>query len=231
MLLVFSPSLYCDVTDSWKLPSKWQRIVIAGAGMSVEVLLSAVAIFIWQSTSSGFLHYLSLNLFFVTAVTTVMFNANPLMRLDGYYMLSDWLEIPNLRPQADQFLRQTAAKLCLGIEPPHDAFAPQSGRGWFALFAVAAHLYGWFVLGGILLFLYAVLKPYGLQSLGQTVAGFSIGSLVGKAVMQSYRLWKAPRAQPINRIRLGATLALTGLLVAGLLQLRVPWYRTAACLI
>lgn len=63
MLLVFSPCLYCDVTDSWMLPNKWQRIIIGGAGMYVELILSAAAIFLWQATSAGLLHYLSLNLF------------------------------------------------------------------------------------------------------------------------------------------------------------------------
>lgn len=229
MLLVFSPCLYCDVTDSWMLRNKWQRIIIGGAGMWVEVILSAIAIYVWQATSSGLLHYLSLNLFFVTTVTTVFFNANPLMQFDGYYMLSDWLEIPNLRPQAEQFVRTTASKTCLGIETPPDPFAPQTGRVWFILFAVASKVYGWFVLANILMLLYVILKPYGLQSLGQAMAWFSVGMVLGGGIMQVYQVYKAPRAKPISRVRLGVTLTMLGLLVAGVLQIRVPWYRTAVC--
>jgi putative peptide zinc metalloprotease protein len=231
MFLVFSPCLYCDVTDSWMLPNKWQRIIIGGAGMYVELILSALAIFVWQATSAGMLHYLSLNLFFVTAVTTIIFNANPLMRLDGYYMLSDWLEIPNLRPQADRFLRDTFAQVCLGIEPAREAFAPQSGRGWFVAFAVASHIYSWIVLGGILLFLYTVLKPYELQSLGQALAVFSIGSIVGGGIMNLYQAVSAPRSKPLNGVRVAATLTVLAVLLLMTLQIPVPWYRTSACLI
>ncbi len=231
MFLVFSPCLYCDVTDSWMLRNKWQRIIIGGAGMYVEMILSAIAIFVWQATSAGTLHYLSLNLFFVTAVTTIIFNANPLMRLDGYYMLSDWLEIPNLRPQADRFLRDTFAQVCFGIEPVREAFAPQSGRGWFIAFAVASHIYSWVVLGGILLFLYTVLKPYELQSLGQALAVFSIGGIIGGGVMNLYQIVSAPRAKPLNGLRVGVTLAVLAALLVAALQIPVPWYRASACLI
>lgn len=231
MLLVFSPCLYCDVTDSWMLPNKWQRIIIGGAGVYVEVILSALAIFIWQATSTGMLHYLSLNLFFVTAVTTVIFNANPLMKLDGYYMLSDLLEIPNLRPQADRFLRETFGHSCLGIEISRDPFAPQSGRLWFMIFAVASYLYGWMVLGGVLLFLYSVLKPYGLQIIGQAAASFSIGSMIFGGLLNLYRIISAPRSKPLSRFRVAATVsAVAGLLLVAIL-IPIPWYRTSACMI
>ena len=100
MLLVFSPTLYCDVTDSWMIKNKWKRIIIGAAGMYVEVILAAVAIFIWYNTNPGLLNHLALNVFFISTVTTVIFNANPLLRYDGYYMMSDWLEIPNLRSKA-----------------------------------------------------------------------------------------------------------------------------------
>ena len=80
--------------------------MIGAAGMYIEVLLSAFAIFVWWYSTDGMLHMLALNTFFVTTITTVIFNANPLMRFDGYYMMSDFLEIPNLRPKADRLLRE-----------------------------------------------------------------------------------------------------------------------------
>ncbi|MFP6768890.1 MAG: hypothetical protein VB859_12000, partial [Planctomycetaceae bacterium] len=89
MLLVFSPCLYCDVSDSWMLRNKWKRIMIGAAGMYIEVLISAVAIFVWWNTKPGMIHHLCLNIFFVTTISTVVWNANPLMRFDGYYMMSD----------------------------------------------------------------------------------------------------------------------------------------------
>jgi len=115
MLLVFSPALYCDVSDAWMMRSKWHRIIIGAAGMYVETVLSAVAIFVWWNTNAGLLHYLCLNVFFVSTVSTVIFNANPLMRYDGYFMLADFLEIPNLRPKADKMVTERFGWYCLGI--------------------------------------------------------------------------------------------------------------------
>jgi putative peptide zinc metalloprotease protein len=218
MLLVFSPCLYCDVTDSWMLKNKWKRIAIAATGIHIEVIISAAAIFIWWNTTSGLLHHLCLNVFFVTTVTTVIFNANPLMRFDGYYMLSDWLEIPNLRPKADRMLRETFAWHCLGIESRPDPFLPQTGRHWFVLFAIAAGVYRWVVFFGIMLFLYTVLKPYGLQSIGISLAVVSIAGLLYSMGRNVYGLIAAPRAEPMSYRKIViSVLAFAGLVAAALM--------------
>lgn len=213
MVLVFSPTLYCDVTDSWMLPDKWARIAIAAAGMVVEIVLSALAIFIWWFTTPGLLNHLCLNVFFITTITTVIFNANPLMRYDGYYMLSDYLEIPNLRAKASTHLRDAFAEYCLGLHTPPEPLAPVTRRGWFILYAVATSLYGWVVLFSVLTFLYMVLKPYGLQSVGITAAVMSLGGIVGGMVANIWRILATPRSEPMNRAR--ATL--TALIAAGLI--------------
>ena len=213
MLLVFSPCLYCDVTDSWMLRDKWKRIVIGAAGMYVEVVLSAVAIWVWLLSGPGLTRMLALNVFFVTTITTVIFNANPLMRFDGYYMLSDFLEIPNLRQKADKLLREKFGWYCLGIEARHDPFMPETGTFWFALFAVASWCYRWFVLFGITMFLYQVLKPYGLQSLGATAAVASIGSALFAVGQGFYKQVTAPRVDPLSKPKIAVTLvAFAGLL-------------------
>lgn len=138
MLLCFSPCLYCDVSDSWTLKNKWKRIMIGAAGMYIEAIISGIAIFVWAYTETGLMHHLCLNIFFVTSITTVIFNANPLMRFDGYYMLADFLEIPNLRPKADKLMRESFAWYCLGIEARPDPFMPETGKFWFIVFAVTA---------------------------------------------------------------------------------------------
>ncbi len=228
MFLVFSPTLYCEVSDSWMLTNKWKRIAIGGAGMYIEMLISAMAIFVWWFTQPGLLHHLCLNVFFITSVTTVIFNANPLMRFDGYYMLSDLLEIPNLRPKADRMLRETFAWYCLGIVSKPDPFMPQTGRFWFVTFAIAAWLYRWVVMFGITLFLYTVLKPYGLQSIGITLAVISIVSIFYSMIMQTYRIVTAPRTEPMNRLKIAATLSIVGILVLAAAFVPIPLHVTAA---
>ena len=227
MLLVGSPCLYCDVSDSWMLKNKWPRILIGAAGMLIEVVLSAFAIFFWWMTSPGLFHYLCLNLFFVTTITTVIFNANPLMRLDGYYMMSDFLEIPNLRQKADKLLREWLSHACLGIEPRHDPFMPQSNIGWFIIYAIASKLYSWFVLFGILMFLYTVLKPYGLQSIGQSFAVFSVVGIISGMVMNTYQVLAAPREQPIKKWRVAMTVIILGAVIAWLGQYQIPFIQWA----
>src|SRR5262249_36467815 len=103
LFLVLTPALYCDVTDSWLLPNKWKRIWISAAGIYVECFLASIATFIWWNTEPGLLNSLCLATMFICSVNTVLFNANPLLRYDGYYVMADWLEIPNLRIKSTQF--------------------------------------------------------------------------------------------------------------------------------
>ncbi len=222
MLLVFSPTLYCDVSDSWMLRSKWRRIAIGGAGMYVETVLSALAIYLWRNTQPGLLHHLSLNVFFVTTVSTIIFNANPLMRFDGYYMLADLLEIPNLRPRADKLLRDAFAWYCLGIESPPDPFMPDTRRFWFVTFAIAAWLYRWIVLFGIALFLYTVLKPYELQSIGIMLAVVSVGASLFGIVYQICQLLRAPRNEPMSRMKAALTVLTASAAIGVMLMVPIP---------
>lgn len=231
MLLVFSPTLYCDVTDSWLLPGKWQRIAIASAGMCVEIVLSALAVLAWWWTIPGLLHHLALNVFFVTSITTIIFNANPLMRFDGYYILADFLEIPNLRQKADRLLRDTFSWYCLGIEQPPDPFAPQRGKGWFVLFAAASAVYRWVVLAGICLFLYVWLKPWDLQSIGITLAVFSLAGAIISLIMNVSRIITAPRSEPLSYRRLAVSITLLAGLIVAALIIPLPLHVEAAFLV
>ncbi|MBL8851370.1 MAG: biotin/lipoyl-binding protein [Planctomycetaceae bacterium] len=227
MLLVFSPTLYCDVTDAWMIRNKWPRIAIGAAGMCVEVFLAAIAIFVWWHTQNGVIQHLCLNVFFVSTVTTVIFNINPLLRFDGYYMLADYLEIPNLQQKASRLLQHTFAWYCLGIELPEDAFTPRTGRGLFVLYCIASAIYRWVVLFGIALFLYTVLKPYRLQSIGITLAVISVGSVIGNLIWNVVRLLRMPRSEPLSRPKIVLTLVTVAVVIGGGLLIPFPWYLAA----
>ena len=188
MLLVFTPCLYCNVTDAWVIPSKWKRAMIGAAGMYIELLLAAVCTWIWWFTEPGLVNHLCINTMFVCSVSTLMFNANPLMRYDGYYILCDLLEIPNLRQKASSLVRSKAATWLLGAKEHIDPFLPVRGRLWFAAFCIASTLYGWMVTFSVLWFLTQIFKPYGLAVVGQ---GMAFGSLALMIVMPLWRLMQS----------------------------------------
>jgi putative peptide zinc metalloprotease protein len=129
---------------------------------------------------------------FVSSVSTILFNANPLMRYDGYYILSDILEIPNLRQKATSILGRAASYWCLGIKQPEDPFLPQRNRALFALYAVASSLYGWIVTASIFLFVWNVFKPYRLEVLGQIMAAGALWGLVIRPLMSMIKFLRVP---------------------------------------
>jgi putative peptide zinc metalloprotease protein len=180
LILCLSPCLYCDVTDAWTVPSKWRRVLIGFAGIYVELLIAAVATIIWWGTpADGALNRFCLSLMVVCGVNTVLFNANPLMRFDGYYMLADWLEIPNLRERANRFLKTAVLRTCLGIQTPAEPERARWRRCVFAVYAVASHAYRWVLTCGILWFLNAFLRPCRLGAVGAVLATWAGASLVG----------------------------------------------------
>ncbi len=180
LLLCLSPALYCNVSDAWTLPNKWHRIIISAAGIYVELIIAAIATFIWWNTPSHpFVNNLCLSLMVVCSVSTVVFNANPLMRYDGYYVLADWLEIPNLRERSNRFLKNTVLEHCLGVEVQPEPYMALWRKNLFISYAVVSYIYRWVVTFGILWFFSSFLKPYKLEVISGILTAAAIGSMVG----------------------------------------------------
>jgi putative peptide zinc metalloprotease protein len=230
MLLVLTPALYCNVSDSWMLPSKWQRAAIGFAGIWVELFLASMATFIWWFSEPGLvINQIALSVMFICSVSTILFNGNPLLRFDGYYILADLLEIPNLRQKATEVLRRKMVDLCLGLEQADDPFLPKRGQFWFMLYTVAAVAYRWVVLASILFFLNKVLEPYGLKIIGQAIALASIVGLVIQPGIQLYRFFHIPgRMHQVKKPRLIATLCVLGAVVAAIVFLPLPYHVRSA---
>lgn len=184
MILVLTPCLYCNVSDSWMLPNKWKRAAIGVAGVFVECTLASICTFIWWFTKENTLHYLCLNVMFISSISTVVFNINPLLRYDGYYILADILEIPNLRQKATKIMSQKASEWFLGMESPEDPFLPKRNQLLFALYTIGAVCYRWVVMASILFFIWRFFDSYGLKVIAQIIAAMS---LYGLLVMP---LWK-----------------------------------------
>jgi putative peptide zinc metalloprotease protein len=223
MMLVLTPCLYCNVSDSWMLPNRWHRAAIGAAGMYVELVLASICTFIWWFTEPGPLNYICLNVMFISSVSTVMFNANPLLRYDGYYILSDVLEIPNLRQKASTILNRKLGAWCLGLEEPEDPFLPKRNQSLFALYTVASAIYRWVVTLSILYFLNKVFEPYGLKVLGQLIALGAVYGLVVQPFVNLYKFFKIPgRLGKVVRWRMYTTIGLIVAAIAGVLLIPLP---------
>jgi len=223
MLLVFTPCLYCDVSDSWMLPSKWKRAAIGAAGMYVEVLLASIATFLWWNSHGGIFNQLCLDVMFVSSVSTLLFNANPLLRYDGYYILSDLLEIPNLKQKSTAILGRIASRWCLGIKPPDDPFLPQRRLGLFALYSVASSLYGWFVSLSIFLFVWTVFKPYRLEVIGQVLGFMALWGLVVRPVQGIIKFLNIPgRRDEVKAVNLVVTAIVAAGIAAAIALIPLP---------
>ena len=117
IFVLLAPLAYVDVTSTWRLRSKWARIQVAAAGMYVELFVAALATLVWARTPTSVLNQVCLNVMTTAGVMTVLFNANPLMRFDGYYIVSDLLELPNLYTQGQQYVAYLCRWLFFGIWP------------------------------------------------------------------------------------------------------------------
>jgi putative peptide zinc metalloprotease protein len=180
LFLCLSPCLYCNVSDAWTMPSKWKRIIISYAGIYIELAIAATATFIWWYTPSHpFVNNLALCLMVVCSVSTVVFNANPLMRYDGYYVMADWLEIPNLRDRSNRFLKNVVLEHCLGVEVQPEPYMATTRKALFITYAIVSYIYRWVVTYSILIFMATFLKPYKLEVVSKMLALAALGSMIG----------------------------------------------------
>jgi Zn-dependent protease len=111
MLYVCIPMAFCDVSDAHRFSEKWKRIVVSAAGIYFQLLLAAVAGLAWALLALPASAELVLAQIVAITLVATLANLNPLLKLDGYYILSDWLEIPNLRPRAFATLDRLARRL------------------------------------------------------------------------------------------------------------------------
>ena len=178
MLLAFTPCLYCNVSDAWMLSNKWHRMVVGASGVLVEMLLASMCAFLWWFSEPGLFNTLCLNIMFVCSVSTILFNGNPLLRYDGYYVLADFLETPNLRQQSTAMIQRSLTGWFCGIDPPQDRVFPQRHRALLVVYGLSSIVYRWFIICVILWFVHRILKPFGLAVLAELLAIVVIGGMI-----------------------------------------------------
>jgi putative peptide zinc metalloprotease protein len=232
MLLVLTPCLYCNVSDSWRLPNKWHRAAIGAAGMYIEIMLATVATFIWWFVQPGLVQEICLKVMLISSVSTILFNGNPLLRFDGYYILSDILEIPNLHQKSNRALTTLLGRHWLGLEIPDDHLMPSNRPLAFAMFTVAAFCYRWFILSVIIIFLMNMLEPYGLESIGIGIAMFSIAGLVGMPSYKFYKYMSVPgRLNQVKKARFFTVLSVLLVVIGIILFVPLPHYLRCSVLV
>lgn len=133
MVILFSPVPYVDATSSYRFPSKWARATVAAAGIMAELVLGAIALYVWLGSQPGLVQAFAFNVVLIAGVSTLVVNGNPLMRYDGYFIACDLLEMPNLSQRANRYLTYLFDRYLMGSR---DAVAPMESSGERALLAV-----------------------------------------------------------------------------------------------
>lgn len=213
MLLVLMPVPYVDASASSAFGKKSQRMIVSGAGMMVELFLAGLAMLIWINVEPGLVRALAFNVMIIAGVSTLMLNGNPLLRFDGYYLFSDWLEIPNLAMRSNRYWGYLGQRYLLGVK---NAIAPQmqtSERRWLFIYAPLAFVYRIFISLSIALFVAQKFFIFGVL--------LALWSLNGSLLMPVVRLLKRLVMHPSRRER-GLVLAMGAITVVGLLLFVLP---------
>ena len=192
MLLVFTPYFFVNVSDSWVMPDRNKRILISAAGIYVELVLASLATFLWAVVQPGPVQQVLWNIMVIASISTLIFNANPLMRFDGYYIMTDWIEVPNLSTKSRSFIGYQVKRLIFGRDYQDASMArlplPRRRFGLFYFYAVASYIYGYFVIYKLARFMGPHLAPFGLQ---KYATWFSVSALTAWVVMPFWSFMKS----------------------------------------
>lgn len=152
MLLVMIPMPYVDASSSSAFADKKQRMLVGAAGILVELFIAALAMLVWVNAEPGFIKSVAYNIVFIAGVSTLMVNGNPLLRFDGYYVLADFLEIPNLGQRANQYWAWLTKRILFGVKGHASPAYDKREAAWFFFYGVGALVYRLVLMVTIVLF-------------------------------------------------------------------------------
>jgi putative peptide zinc metalloprotease protein len=223
MLLVLMPIPYVDASSSSAFFDKRKRMIVGAVGILIELLLAALAMFVWVNVEPGAVRSLAFNVMLIAGVSTLLFNGNPLLRFDAYYVLSDYLEIPNLASRGNRYIGYLLRRHVFGIsEAQSPASTPGEGR-WLGFYALASFVYRIFISVRIALFVAG--KFFGIGVILAAWAAFSM------LIIPFARVTRTTVTDPslkLKKVRISATAAITfGILAILLGWTPVPSFTTA----
>ena len=228
IFILLAPLAYVNVTSSWRFQNKWKRIAVAAAGMYVELLIAAACVFAMLHTESAVMRDILVNTIVMSGITTLLFNANPLMRFDGYFILSDLLQIPNLYENGSKAFRQNASWIFLGQ-------SSEQGCREIRKRKTLTTVYGWLTA------IWKILICVGMTITASTMFGgfgillalFGVFSWFAKPTFETFkRLSIHFKRRPQAIVRTGALTGLAALfLVASWLWIPSPCAIRAPCVV
>jgi putative peptide zinc metalloprotease protein len=154
MLLLFAPLPYMDATASWGFRSRFHRMLVGASGVLAEFAVAAVAALVWANSAPGVINSLAYNVIFVASVSTLLFNLNPLMRFDGYHMLVDGLDVPNLFQRSREQLKYLGERFALGVKNAEPAARTRKEAWLLPTYGVVSLVY-WLMLMSTIIFFIA----------------------------------------------------------------------------
>jgi putative peptide zinc metalloprotease protein len=184
LVVGFMPLLYCDVSDSWLQQDPRKRMLVSAAGIGTELFLAAAFAMLWTISRGGFLHTFFLNVMLVSSLNTVLVNGNPLLKYDGYYVVSDWLRIPNLAGESRAAAVGILDQIILGSTSVPMVRRAAGFYFGLAAYGIASMIYRVLVITTLLWFMHETLKTWHLESLTMilivsVLAGLSIAAFYG----------------------------------------------------
>lgn len=209
VLLLFIPLPFVDVTSAWAFSQRRHRMAVAAAGMFFELLIAAAALIWWSELEPGPLKFHLEDIILAASVHTLLFNLNPLMRFDGYYLLADWLELPNLSQQGRTFVRTLALKWF--IEPKVELPSEPRLQTFIRLYGIAASLWMTTVMIGLFIAACNLFEGVGLLMGCTSIALWMVPNARGLlGHLYQYGRWQPRRVRRL----MGTSLLTCGAVVA-----------------
>ncbi len=219
--LIFFPCLYCNTTDAWSLARRKERMAISGAGVISELSLAILAIYVWYFSKPGLINSLSFYLMGVSLISTLFFNGNPLLKFDGYFVLTDYLRKPNLYSKSFAQIKYMFMNLVLGDSRAQPAAKNNTEKALFTFYGISSFIYRIFLYIGIIAGVYYRFD----KTIGIILAALAFGLFVARPIIRGISSLFKQRNHIYPRPR-GALFLLTALIL-GIVVLAVPLPRNS----
>lgn len=191
MLLLLVPVPYVNASSATSFPKPARRIAVSAAGIVLELVLASLGLFVWLASEDGLVRQVALNVMLIGSISTLLFNGNPLLRYDAYYVLSDMLGSANLAPRSNRYIGYLIHRYCFGISNAVSPAQDSGERLWLFFYAILSFLYRVSILAVIVIFLSDSFFILG--------AALAVWAVVSQIVLPTGKLLKRTVGSPTVR--------------------------------